>query len=274
MLNRVLFIGIPFFILSCASAYNQKDGGALTRAQVEYLSGRMANAIESKIPLLKHKLVNRYVNSLGQSIVAKNKDMPPLPYEFRVLKSNDFLVFSIPGGITYVSLEVLRVASLEGEFASFIAHELAHQKLGHSLIVWRRKVNANKENVNLVNFEGDFNDVFFLPKGAIYLPPEMEEEADKATPIMLYKAGFDPRMVESSYSIIKKAELAKDVRFAAYLRVHPELKSRIAWSKETTLKLPPNKNLDQSSADFRKIKVLLKSVEEAKGEGSDVGAEK
>ncbi|MGZ3670438.1 MAG: hypothetical protein ACXWR4_11065, partial [Bdellovibrionota bacterium] len=95
-------------LAGCASENFSQDGGDLKRSEVEFISTRLRNATEQEYPLLKHRLVTRYVDQLGQSIVSRNREMPPLPYEFRVLKANEILAFSLPGGIVYVSLGLLR----------------------------------------------------------------------------------------------------------------------------------------------------------------------
>jgi predicted Zn-dependent protease len=204
------------------------------------------------------------VNNLGQSIVSRNPDMPPLVYEFRVLRSNDVLVFSLPGGTVYISLGTLRAMELEGQLAAALAHELAHQQLGHPLILWRRKVN-NRAGKNLLDFGGSWAGSFLGEGGALKLEPGMEEEADRLAPVILYRAGFDPRLYLSYLQVLRKLEAASPASVAAMASLHPPLAKRMEWVKKTLVQIPPRKEAGVSSATFEQIKSILQQTAEKKG---------
>lgn len=264
------FLLLSLLILSalsgCAGASLDQDGGDLTRSEVEFLSNRLSNKVEEEFPLLKHQLVNRYVNTLGQSIVSRNPDMPPLPYEFKVLRSNEILIFSLPGGVVYLTLGAIRAAELEGQLAAALAHELAHQQLNHPLQIWRRKVNSNRGQRNLLDLAGSWESNFLGESGAIYLPKGMEEEADRLAPIILYRSKFDPRLYTSYLQILKRLELSSEKSAAKMVSLHPPIAERLAWAKDSQLKLPPLKDANLSSQTFQQIKSIL---QEAAKRGSE-----
>lgn len=247
-------------LAACAAGNYSQDGGDLKRSEVEYISSRLRNSTELEYPLLKHRLITRYVDQLGQSIVSRNREMPPLPYEFRVLKANEVLAFSLPGGVVYVSLGLLRTVEMEGQLAAAIAHELAHQELSHPLIAWRRKVNNTRGQSYLLDLSGEWKDNFLGERGALFLDRSMEEEADKLAPVILYKAGFDPRVYGSYLSLLRKQELSDTPRVAALLSLHPPLTDRQKWAKEGMLRLPPKKDSSLSSSTFQQIKAILKEA--------------
>lgn len=257
---RPIFFLLLFFATACASSNLEQDGGDLTRGEVEVLSRKMSAAVEKEYPLLKHTLVNRYVNNLGQSLVSRNPDMPPLAYEFRVLRSNDDLVFSLPGGIVYITLGTLRAVEIEGQLAAALAHELAHQQLNHPLILWRRKVNANRGERNLLDFSGSWKTNFLGEGGAIHFTRGMEEEADRVAPVVLYRAGYDPRLYTSYLQLLKKLESTASPEVAAITSLHPPIADRLRWSKESLVKLPPLKDSAISSATFQQIQSILQQA--------------
>jgi predicted Zn-dependent protease len=224
------------------------------------LAGRLGARVEEEFPPLKHQLVNRYVNTLGQSIVSRNPDMPPLPYEFKVLRSNEIFVFSLPGGVVYISLGAIRAAELEGHLAAALAHELAHQQLNHPLQVWRRKVNGNRVQRNLLDFTGSWRNNFLGEGGAIFLPAGMEEEADRLAPVILYRAKFDPRLYSSYLQILKNAEAARGKSVAMMASLHPPIAARIAWTKDALVKIPPLRDASLSSQTFKQIKSILQEA--------------
>lgn len=249
------------FLAACSGGEIASDGGDLTRGEVEFLSRRMSEAIEKEYPLLNHKMVNRYMDSLGQAIVSRNPGMPPLPYEFRVLKSNEVFVFSLPGGIVYVTLGTLRAVELEGQLAAALAHELAHQQLNHALIEWRRKVNANRGQRYVLDFSGDWRTRFLGEKGALHLDKGMEEEADRLAPVILYRAQFDPRVYVSYLQMLKKMEQSEMARVRNLVNLHPPVVERQAWVKEALVKLPPMRDPRVNSSTFQELKIRLKEAE-------------
>jgi predicted Zn-dependent protease len=258
---RVCALALCVAILaSCSSQTFDQDGGDLKRSEVEYIATRLRDTTEQDIPLLKHKLVTRYLDKLGQSIVSYNREMPPLPYEFRVLKTNDVLAFSLPGGIVYVSLGLIRAVDLEGQLAAAIAHELAHQQLGHQLVTWRRRVNSTRGQSYLLELQGSWKENFLGERGALFLDRAMEEEADRLAPLILYKAGFDPRVYTSYLQLLRKRELDDTGTVAALLSLHPPLPDRMKWAREGWLKLPPKKDSSLSSPTFQQIKAILKET--------------
>jgi len=265
---RLLCIALAFcsLLAGCSSQKFDQDGGDLKRSEVDIISTRMSAEIEREYPLLKHKLVTQYVDSIGQSIVSRNRGMPPLPFEFRVLKTNEVLAFSLPGGIVYVSLGMLRAVELEGQLAAAISHELAHQQLNHPLIAWRRKVNANRSQRSILDFSGDWKETFSGERGALYLDKAMEEEADKHSLVVLYQAGFDPRVYISYIQVLRKIEMSKTADVATLTSLHPPILQRMKWAKDGLAKLPPRKEASSlSSATFQQVKSIL--AEAAKKSG-------
>lgn len=265
----ILLLSVLLFASSCTGQQLEQDGGNLTRGEVEYLSGRMQEAVEAEYPLIKHKLVNRYLNNLGQSIVSRNPDMPPLAYEFRVLRNNDVMVFSLPGGIVYVSLGTLRAMELEGQLAAALAHELAHQQLNHPLLLWRRKVN-NRGEKKLLDFSGPWASDFLGEGGALKLEKGLEEEADQLAPVILYRAGFDPRVYLSYLQLLRRLEGASAASLAAMASLHPPLAERMEWVKKSLVQIPPRKEANVSSATFQQIKSILQQTADKGAKRQDV----
>jgi predicted Zn-dependent protease len=263
-------------LASCAGPNLSQDGGDLKRSEVEFISSRLRDTTEQEYPLLKHRLVTRYVDQLGQGMVSRNREMPPLPYEFRVLKTNEVLAFSLPGGIVYISLGLLRAVELEGQLAAALAHELAHQELNHPLIAWRRKVNSSRGQSYPLDLSGDWKDNFLGERGALFLDRSMEEEADRLAPVILYKAGFDPRVYGSYLQLLRRQELSDVTNVAALLSLHPALTERQRWAKEGMLRLPPKKDPNLSSATFQQIKAILKEAAKkaTSKKAADMGKEK
>lgn len=263
-----IFLAVSFILfLGCSGQLLDRDGGDLTRSEVEYLSRRLSEAVEKKYTVLQHRKVSRYIDSLGQYIVSRNNELPPLPFSFTVLKTNEVFALSLPGGRVYVTLGLIRETEYEGELAAAVAHELAHQQLAHALIVWRQRINAVRPNRYLLETEGDFTDLFLGKNGYLWLGEGREREADELAPVILFRANFDPRLYPSYLHRLQRLEKEQSGRMHALLSLHPPVLERITWSKGAVLNIPPLRDPRVSSPGFMEIKGILKSVEKYRDAG-------
>ncbi|MBW1766599.1 MAG: M48 family metalloprotease [Deltaproteobacteria bacterium] len=78
------------------------------------------------MPVDNHPL-QKYVNLVGHA-VAHNSLRPGIPYRFVVVKSSLQNAFSCPGGIIFISSELLNTIKTEAQLACILAHEVAHAR--------------------------------------------------------------------------------------------------------------------------------------------------
>lgn len=261
-----IFFVLPFIAACSGTPIRDPYANFLRREEVERLSQAMQEEIESQLPLLEHKLINRYVNSVGQSLVAHNTQMPPLAYQFKVLRSNSINIFSIPGGVVYVSLGVLSNIEFEGQFAAAIAHELAHLDAGHALILWRERIFNTKAWAQSFSqrTKDDFHSHYFGAKGLLAYGDTYEYEADEIAMVLIYQAGYDPRayiayLTELEKIHAKKPDLLKDL-----FSLHPPITERIRRAQEYVRLLPPKRESRLTSASFKEIKQRLRIADKMK----------
>src|SRR5215210_858580 len=97
--------------------------------------GRQAAAeVEQKFPLVRDADVQRYVESVGQDLVAaipSEFQHPEFRYFFKVVNARDINAFALPGGPMYVNRGMIQAARSEGEMAGVMAHEISHVALRH-----------------------------------------------------------------------------------------------------------------------------------------------
>ncbi len=257
MSRLVLFLLCTAIFSGCATTTKRPRQRVLTRADIGVLVQALNAEIEKKYKPLQHKEINRYVDELGQSIVSRSETMPPLPYRFIVLRTNEVVVFSIPDGQVYVGLGMIKNLDLEGQLAASIAHELAHQDLGHPLQVWRDRIlGVYKPGMNrTLHSDKGFEQHYFGAGGLLSFDRVMEQEADENAILLLYHAGFDPRVYIAYLQALQKIQLQPGVR--NMLSMHPPLEDRIRWSQNFMRSLPPKKDPKLTSSAFRAIKRKL-----------------
>lgn len=258
---------IFFFLLihwslfaACTSTSKLKDKEIqLTRMDVERINQSLRADIERRYPVLKHRAISRYINGLGQAMVSKNSNLPILPYEFKVLLTNDVNVFSIPGGVIYISLGAIREFEIEAQLVAAIAHELAHQYAGHAILKWQERLKHSKELL-LAKKSGTWAYRYIGPNGFLRYEPEMEREADRIAPVIMYRSQYDPRAMLSFLELLNKNSRSEFPRFRNYLALHPKFKERYAWVKDQLINVPPPRNAKLDSSVFQQIRRRIERV--------------
>ncbi|MDZ7962600.1 MAG: M48 family metalloprotease [Aulosira sp. DedQUE10] len=89
------------------------------------LGKQMNQELQSEVRLYRNSAVTRYVEQIGQRLVA-NSDRPNLPYTFQVVDDKAINAFATAGGYVYLHTGLLQAADNEAEVASVLAHEIGH----------------------------------------------------------------------------------------------------------------------------------------------------
>ena len=182
---------------------------------------------------VKDEALQQYVNQVGNAVAANSK-RPTIPYRFAVLESNVQNAFAVPGGVIFISKELLGVIDNEAELAAVLAHEVGHVASKHAISSIRRaqflqgvgtisaaqmKGDKGKQFESMI---GDLQSVLF-DKG---LDKSMEFEADSAALESSYRSGYDPRGMITVLKKLKKLE-ASSVKKGSWFSTHPALDDRI-----------------------------------------------
>jgi predicted Zn-dependent protease len=177
--------------------------------------------------------LQNYVNTLGNA-VAKNSSRPQIPYYFVVVDSPVHCAFSCPGGIVFISKELMKGMADEAELACVLAHEVSHVSHKHALTSVKRakffegaaKVGTlhmdRKEGQQYRDLVGNLQTVLF-DKG---LDKNMEFEADASAMKVAYRTGYDPNGMIRVLRMLKKKESAATKK-GSWFSTHPPLLNRI-----------------------------------------------
>jgi len=178
--------------------------------------GRQAAAeVEQKFPLLRDAEAQRYVESVGQDLVAA---IPPefqhaeFRYFFKVVNARDINAFALPGGPMYVNRGMIQAARSEGEMAGVMAHEISHVALRHGTA---QATKAQKYALG-AGVAGILGSILGGPAigqiaqgtvGVYFLKfsREYETEADILGARIMANAGYDPRELANMFQTIERS---------------------------------------------------------------------
>ena len=142
-----------------------------------------------------------------------------------------------------------------------LAHELAHQRLGHSIAVWQYRLHSSEPGSSVPLAEGQWDDRLLGPNGLMYYGAGREREADQVALSIMYNSGYDPRAMLSFMQLLIGAEQSSARDMAGLLSLHPPSLQRLNWSKVEANKLPPVRDAKLDSGAFSQLRKLLKIAE-------------
>ena len=179
------------------AAANVLSGIAGTSQEEEVAIGRqIAGNLLGASPLLKDKLLQKYVNNVGRW-VASQSERPDLPWHFGVIETKDINAFAAPGGYIFVTRGLYLQLQNEAALAGVLAHEIGHVIRQHHLKVLQQsslvdlggqvlsKQVGNNEKVQKLIGSGAEVVARSLDKNA-------EFEADSIAVVLSTRAGYDP----------------------------------------------------------------------------------
>lgn len=272
-----LLIGItsPSFAQSDLPELGNRTSG-LVSTDKEYELGRAwLRSLRSQLPTMEDPLIHDYIQDLAYRL-APNSDLEDRRLEFVTIDSNSLNAFAVPGGIIGVNGGLFVHAQSEGQFASVLAHELAHLSQRH----FARRLERNQRNqplamagllASLIVAAAAGSDAgmaaiattqaYNLQQQLNY-SRENEQEADRVGIATLAASGFDPRAMPSMFeSMMRSNRFGQYV--PEYLRTHPLSQSRVADARNRAEQYPPRAYREDVEYYFMKSRVLLHYAESA-----------
>lgn len=211
----------------------------LTPDKEKQLGDVMMRQTRGSLPMVYDPLMDEYINSLGNRMVARANDVK-FPFKFYWIQNNNINAFATLGGNIASHTGTLAIADTESEFASVIGHEIAHVTQRHIA----RFVEAQSQQAPLtlagllgaivlatVNPEAGMAAMAATQgaaqQSAINFTRSNEQEADRIGMQIMADAGFDPYAVPDFFR-----KLTEQSRFhnqqLAFLQTHPLSHSRVS----------------------------------------------
>lgn len=250
---------------------------SIVSPQQEHLLGRAWLALlRGQVPQLDDPQLKEFVeNSVYR--LAETSQVQDRRLEFILLNSNQLNAFAAPGGIIGVNGGLFLYAQTEAEYASVLAHELAHLSQRH----FARGVEAQQRMqlplmaamlAGIVAAAAGAGDagmatIFSAQAAAIQeqrrFSRQNEQEADRIGLVNLERAGYDPRAMPSMFERLMR-QYRYDAKPPEFLLTHPVSESRIADTRNRAEQYPAKGVEDSLRYQLMRARVQL-TYEETPG---------
>ena len=249
LLTLACLIGQPVMANDLPSL-GDSSSGIVSPEQEHQLGRAWLSLLRGQVPQLSDPLLKDY---LERSVyrLAETSQLQDRRLEFVLLDSPQLNAFAAPGGIIGVNGGLFLHAQTEAEYASVLAHELAHLSQRH----FARGLEAQKRMqlplmaamlagvVAAAAGAGDAGIAAIISTQAAAIQSQRrfsrqnEQEADRIGIINLERAGYDPRAMPEMFGRLMR-QYRYDQKPPEFLLTHPVTESRIADTKNRAEQYP------------------------------------
>ncbi len=224
--------------------------GTVTLGQEHLMGQDFLSSIRRSAPTIPDALLNSYLKNVTYKLAAQSQ-LQDHRLSFVVIDSEELNAFAAPGGIIGVNTGLFLNAQTEAEFASVMAHEIAHvsqrhfartidearakrlPELGALLagVLIMTTSNAEHGQAAIVASQG------LALENRLRFSRSNEAEADRIGQDTMFDAGFNPDDMSSLFEHLMSAN-----RFGRqppeFLLSHPVTESRIADARGRAIRYP------------------------------------
>lgn len=227
-------------------------GGGLISEQQEAEIGRQVMvSIRRSAPQISDPLVYDYLHDVTYRLVPsaplKNRDLT-----LAIIDSPDINAFAVPGSIVGINGGLVLNARSEQQFASVLAHELAHLSQRH----FARRMEQQETSAPLAIAgmlagivlsavtQSDIGIAAIAGTQALSIQNMLaysrahEQEADRVGMDILADAGMDPRGMPEMFEIMMRQNRLQGNRVPEYLSTHPLTQSRVSDTRNRAEQYP------------------------------------
>lgn len=257
LLARVCLAGA--LLLFGASGHAQESslpsiggsGGLISGQQEAEIGQQVMSSIRRSAPQIQDPLVYDYLQAITYRLV------PSAPLDNRDLKlvlidSPALNAFAVPGGIVGVNGGLFLNAATEQQFASVMAHELAHLSQRH--FARRMEQQETSAPLTLAGMiagivlsavtQSDIGIAAIAGTQALSIQNMLaysrshEQEADRVGMEILANAGMDPRGMPEMFEVMMRQNRLQGRQMPEYLSTHPLTQNRVADSRNRAEQFP------------------------------------
>lgn len=234
-----------------------------TQEEIE-MGRQYAAEINQQLPIVEDATVNRYINSLGNSIAQQgNRD---LDYTFFVVNADVVNAFAVPGGYIYVNRGLIEQTDNLSELAGVLGHEVAHVEERHGVEQMQQmqaaNLGLNVAYILLGRTPGGVEQAAIEIGGGLYFAQhsrEAELEADAISVRLLPRAGISPRGVVTFFRELLDERERQPGSVEQWFSTHPLTEDRITQTQQLIDQTPEaqRSGLRSNSSEYRSMKSAL-----------------
>ena len=216
--------------------------GAVSQTEEEILGRQFLRDLKRETKILYDPIVQEwtelFIYKIGESSKVSKK-----AFELLIIEDNNLNAFAAPGGIIGVNAGLYKYSDNEAQFASVIAHELAHLRQRH----FARQVleNSDRSNANMATLLASIVVAVATRSPAAVIGGQgiiatqslrysrlYESEADREGFVTLDKAGYRTQEMSQMFRNMQEVRRLSGDNVPEFLLTHPITTRRITESRE------------------------------------------
>ncbi len=275
--NPLKTIGLSLCLMAILAWF--APAWAISIKEEEKLAREFMKFMGKRYELIKDPTIVRYVNQIGQKILA---GMPPQPFNYRfyIVKEDVYNAFAIPAGHIFIHSGLLAAMESEDELAGILGHEISHVVHRHI----SKRIDRSKKidlatmagvvaGIFLGIASGDSNAAQAMTIGSaaagqtatLAYSREDESQADRYGLQYIIKAGYDPQGLLTTLRRIRSKQWFGSEQIPTYMMTHPAVEERIA-SIDSWITMNPTQPKAHTAKEagrgraFKHINIRLKAL--------------
>jgi predicted Zn-dependent protease len=256
------------------------EGNAVSLNQEYYLGRAWLMSFRRQAPLLNDALIQDYVESLIYRLV-ETSQLKERRLEIVLVENKSINAFAVPGGIVGVHSGLILKAETEAQFASVLAHELAHLSQRH----FSRGL-ENQKKSSAASMAGLLGGLVMIAAGssdagmaavmggqAAAMDSQLrysrlhEQEADRIGMQNQVAAGMDPGGAAGMFTVMQRDSRSYGARPPEFLLTHPLTESRIADARNRAGTYPAQIYEDNPEFQLMRARVELSFIQDSAAGG-------
>jgi predicted Zn-dependent protease len=240
--------------------------GAVSQTEEESLGRQFLRDLKRETPILYDPIVQEWTELFVYKIGEQSK-VSKKAFELIIIEDNSLNAFAAPGGLIGVNAGLFKYSDNEAQFASVIAHELAHLSQRH----FARQIleGSDRSNQSLATVLAAIVVAVATSSPAAIIGGQgllasqqlrfsrlYETEADREGYITLQKAGYDTVEMSEMFKNMQEVRRLSGDNMPEFLLTHPITTRRITESRERAREYPSPGKTD--SFNFKLIKKRVK----------------
>ncbi|MGH7782684.1 MAG: M48 family metallopeptidase, partial [Candidatus Binatia bacterium] len=238
------------------------------------LGNDAARQVEQQFPLVNDAAAQRYLESVGQRLVAAippEFQQPAFDYRFKIVNASDINAFALPGGPMFVNRGMIEAAKNEGEMAGVMAHEMSHVALRHATAQQTKMSSPLNQILGIgailggavVGGEAGAQAGQMAAAGYfLKFSREYEKQADLLGARIMANAGYDPRDLANMFQTIEKQ--GGGGRAPQWLSDHPNPGNRYEYINQEATHLNVSPTPIKITQGFSRTQEKLRSMPPAR----------